>query len=330
MQTSRVQQQASSNIVPLSAVQSGANAASTGAPNVQSRAGEAPQAFFDAARNGDIGALATMLATRQASAAAVEAKSGMTALMLAVLRGHAGVVSLLAERRDAAGFINARDARGNTALYLARAAGYDDIAALLEEAGAQEGAALTTAVSLAAVDVGKGATLGAANGGAQRAADGGAAGGMTSAPTSTAATDGIVSSTQIVSPAPAQKPRPTTVLQAAEEGNAAALRMMLAEMKAAGKDVEREVNRYGDSAKLLYRGNDFNERHFRRRGCECHGRTGKDNVDDRCQRQSHQDRVPAAGSRSRQHEKRRRRDTAYELALKRGFHEIAVLLQDHM
>lgn len=89
MQASRTQPQYSSNIFPAASQQRAANPPPAGAPQLQIRSVETPQAFFDAARNGDVGLLATMLATRQASAAAVEAKSGLTALMLAAKRGHA-------------------------------------------------------------------------------------------------------------------------------------------------------------------------------------------------------------------------------------------------
>lgn len=261
MQANRVQQQPSTSFVSSAAMQGAASAASAGGPQLQSRSGEAPQAFFDAARNGDIGALATMLAMRQASAAALEPKSGMTALMLAAIRGHVGVVSLLTERRDAPSFINARDARGNTALFLARAAGHDELAALLEEAGAQEGAVLTAPVAFSAGDAGT--TAVAANDGPRPSSQASTTNAGSAAPSSTSAAVGVVSTTAVALPAPLQKPRPTTLLQAAEQGDAATLREMLEDMKEAGKDLKREVNRFGESTKLMYRRDRHSINHFR-------------------------------------------------------------------
>jgi hypothetical protein len=87
MQASTVQAQSSPHfIATLPPAVNGPSMPATG-PQLRGDAGGTPQAFFDAARNGDVGALATMLAAREASPTAIEPKSGMSALMLAVLRG---------------------------------------------------------------------------------------------------------------------------------------------------------------------------------------------------------------------------------------------------
>lgn len=75
--------------------------APTGAPQLQNASTGAPPAFFDAARSGDVGTLATLLATREARPTDVEPKTGMTALMLAVLRAQPSVVALLVDHHHA-------------------------------------------------------------------------------------------------------------------------------------------------------------------------------------------------------------------------------------
>jgi ankyrin repeat protein len=102
-------------------------------------------------------------------------------------------------------------------------------------------AGMAQPVSIAGVVVGSGETTASAA--------------TTTTQASSTMVTGALASTQVALSGGAAKPKPASLLQAAEEGDAAALRAMLEEMHAAGKDVKREVNRYGESRSLQWRSN---------------------------------------------------------------------------
>lgn len=94
-----------------------------------------PSDFYAAARSGHVPALLAMLASGCFRATATDPLSGMTALMLAAMHGHANAAALLT-RGTLAAYIDLQDARSNTALSLAQAGGHAEVVSLLRARGA--------------------------------------------------------------------------------------------------------------------------------------------------------------------------------------------------
>lgn len=99
-------------------------------------ASSSPRSRFCAAvRNGDATAVKKLLGLGQGDVNTIDPATGMTALLLAALHGHADIVLLLCRettRRD----LHRTDAHGNSALMLAAGAGHADVVTLLLDRGA--------------------------------------------------------------------------------------------------------------------------------------------------------------------------------------------------
>jgi ankyrin repeat protein len=140
-----------------------------------------------------------MLATGQANPNAVEPDTGMTALMLAVLRGHDDVVFIVT-RGALAAQIDVPDARGNTARSLATAAAYPEVIDILRTRSAGGAGLTASALSTSVPLLLTSSSVSSSTATAPRP------------PTSTAASDGMTAATAwLSSTQAANQPKPTTL-----------------------------------------------------------------------------------------------------------------------
>jgi ankyrin repeat protein len=198
--------------VPTQSMQACGNAL---APMLYSVPANPEQAFFAAARHGDCNLIKRMLATGQANPNAVEPDTGMTALMLAVLRGHDDVVFILT-RGVLSAQIDVPDARGNTARSLATAAAYPDVIDILRTRSAGGAGLAASALPTSAPLLLTGSSVGSSTAGTSRT------------PTSTAPLDGTSASTAwLASTQAAKQPLPATLFDAIDGNDCAALRSLI-------------------------------------------------------------------------------------------------------